>query len=254
MHDTHAQNGFNQSDDNKSWVFSFLVNLSTMCKCFSSISTNNLISIQISQNIFDYIMFCIFRAQLVKFIGSNIGTVWSIWIDWLDGSALIEASIFSIRHVNVCAIVCIAVHYFHGFCYCNCNYDVYWFRYYWRSVWIHIFSTSFDYFFTVVKLITCLCSTELNSIRFIHIFKLGTLITMASALLFGFLGAVILFFLFFGFFMMSGYFGLVKICELFDYPNKQRAVVQYFRGSKKPVATEKKNWKIPLRNIHSIWK
>lgn len=63
---------------------------------------------------------------------------------------------------------------------------------------------------------------------------------MASALLFAFLGAVILFFLFFGFVMLSGYFGLVQICELIDYPNKRRAVFQYFRGTK-PTVTDKNN-------------
>ncbi|XP_055298538.1 uncharacterized protein LOC129566524 [Sitodiplosis mosellana] len=68
----------------------------------------------------------------------------------------------------------------------------------------------------------------------------GTLITMASALLFGFLGAVILFFFFFGFVMMAGYFGLVQIYELLDYPNKRRAVVNYFRGETPSQAAEKK--------------
>jgi len=58
----------------------------------------------------------------------------------------------------------------------------------------------------------------------------GTLITIASALLFGFLGAVILFFLFFGFVFMAGYFGLLQIYEIIDYPNKRRVVVNYLRG------------------------
>lgn len=61
---------------------------------------------------------------------------------------------------------------------------------------------------------------------------LGTLITLASALLFGFLGAVILFFLFFTFVMMAGYFGLVQIYELVDYPNRRQALLQYLRGTK----------------------
>ncbi|XP_031628929.1 uncharacterized protein LOC116344490 [Contarinia nasturtii] len=68
----------------------------------------------------------------------------------------------------------------------------------------------------------------------------GTLITMASALLFGFLGAVIIFFLFFGFVMMAGYFGLVQIYELLDYPNKRRAIVDYFRSTPAN-PTKKKN-------------
>lgn len=58
----------------------------------------------------------------------------------------------------------------------------------------------------------------------------GTLITLASALLFGFLGAIVLFFLFFGFVMMAGYFGLVQIYEMVDYPNRRNAILQYFRG------------------------
>lgn len=66
---------------------------------------------------------------------------------------------------------------------------------------------------------------------------------MASALLFGFLGAVILFFLFFGFLMLAGYFGLVQIYELLDYPSKRRAVVNYFRGSVPHQAAEqKRDW------------
>lgn len=63
---------------------------------------------------------------------------------------------------------------------------------------------------------------------------------MASALLFGFLGAVILFFLFFGFVMMAGYFGLVQIYELLDYPTKRRALINYFRGSVRNQAVEQK--------------
>lgn len=63
------------------------------------------------------------------------------------------------------------------------------------------------------------------------VLPLGTLITLASALLFGFLGAVILFFLFFTFVMMAGYFGLVQIYELVDYPNRRRALIQYLRGT-----------------------
>lgn len=58
----------------------------------------------------------------------------------------------------------------------------------------------------------------------------GTLISIASALLFGFLGAVILFFLFFGFVILSGYFGLLQIYEFLDYPNKRRAIYNYIRG------------------------
>lgn len=61
-------------------------------------------------------------------------------------------------------------------------------------------------------------------------FSSGTLITLASALLFGFLAAVILFFLFFTFVMMAGYFGLVQIYELVDYPNRRSAFIQYLRG------------------------
>lgn len=64
------------------------------------------------------------------------------------------------------------------------------------------------------------------------VFQSGTLITLASALLFGFLGAVVIFFLFFTFVMMAGYFGLVQIYELVDYPNRRRALLQYFRGTK----------------------
>lgn len=62
--------------------------------------------------------------------------------------------------------------------------------------------------------------------------SLGTLITVASALLFGFLGAVILFFLFFTFVMMAGYFGMVQIYEFVDYPNRRRALIDYIRGTK----------------------
>lgn len=45
--------------------------------------------------------------------------------------------------------------------------------------------------------------------------------------------------------MMAGYFGLVQIYEVIDYPNKRRAVIQYFRGTKtnatpKPISNEKK--------------
>lgn len=68
-------------------------------------------------------------------------------------------------------------------------------------------------------------------------FLLGTLITLASALLFGFLGAVILFFLFFTFVMMAGYFGLVQIYELVDYPNRRRSLLQYLRGTSGKKAT-----------------
>lgn len=72
-------------------------------------------------------------------------------------------------------------------------------------------------------------------------FQTGTLITMASALLFSFLGAVILFFLFFGFVMMAGYFGLVQIYELVDYPSKRRAFINYFRGASTKPAQKKRD-------------
>lgn len=66
---------------------------------------------------------------------------------------------------------------------------------------------------------------------------------MASALLFGFLGAVVLFFFFFGFVMMAGYFGLVQIYELIDYPSKRRAVANYFRRTvPNQVAEQKRDW------------
>lgn len=58
----------------------------------------------------------------------------------------------------------------------------------------------------------------------------GTLISIASALLFGFLGAVILFFLFTGFVILSGYFGLLQMYDFIDYPNKRRAIYNYIRG------------------------
>lgn len=68
-------------------------------------------------------------------------------------------------------------------------------------------------------------------VRFILSFRstTGTLITLASALLFGFLGSVILFFLFFGFFLLAGYFGLMQIYEIVDYPGKRQAIVNYIR-------------------------
>lgn len=31
--------------------------------------------------------------------------------------------------------------------------------------------------------------------------------------------------------MMAGYFGLVQIYELVDYPNRRRALIQYLRGT-----------------------
>lgn len=71
------------------------------------------------------------------------------------------------------------------------------------------------------KCIICFCSGSLTAT--------GTLITIASALLFGFLGAVILFFLFFGFVMLAGYFGLMQIYDIVDYPGKRRAFVSYLR-------------------------
>lgn len=77
---------------------------------------------------------------------------------------------------------------------------------------------------------------QLTHIPF-FVVSLGTLITLASALLFGFLGAVILFFLFFTFVMMAGYFGLVQIYELVDYPNRRRALLQYLRGTNRTKAT-----------------
>lgn len=45
----------------------------------------------------------------------------------------------------------------------------------------------------------------------------GTLITIASVLLFGFLGAVVIMFLLFGSVLMAGYFGFMQIYDLF-YP------------------------------------
>lgn len=63
-------------------------------------------------------------------------------------------------------------------------------------------------------------------------FLIGTLITIASALLFGFLGAVIIFFLCFGFVLLAGYFGLVQVYEIIGYPQKRRAVIEYIRGKR----------------------
>lgn len=40
-----------------------------------------------------------------------------------------------------------------------------------------------------------------------------------------------MYFLFFTFVMMAGYFGLVQIYELIDYPNRRRALIQYLRGT-----------------------
>lgn len=65
----------------------------------------------------------------------------------------------------------------------------------------------------------------------------GTLITIASALLFGFLGAVMIFFLCFGFVLLAGYFGLVQVYEIIGYPNKRRAIIEYIRGTTATTAT-----------------
>jgi len=59
------------------------------------------------------------------------------------------------------------------------------------------------------------------------IFAIATVImtftgfVIIESLLFSFLGAVLMFFLFFGFVLISGYFGILQIYELIDYPNKK---------------------------------
>lgn len=166
------------------------------------------------------------RAQFSKIIRYGIGTLRCIWNNRCSYSTFNKTSIFGIRNVDLCSIVCITIHHFYGFCYSHRNYDLYWFRYHRRSVdWILLLS--FFFFWLALDVFPLYC----NEIWISFSLFLGTLITIASALLFGFLGAVIIFFLLFGFVLLAGYFGLVQIYELIGYPNKRRANIDYIRGN-----------------------
>ncbi|XP_055909205.1 uncharacterized protein LOC129944071 [Eupeodes corollae] len=57
----------------------------------------------------------------------------------------------------------------------------------------------------------------------------GTLLTIASILLFGCLGAILLVFLFFGILMLAGYFGFVHIYDLYNNSNDRSALRQFLR-------------------------
>lgn len=79
-------------------------------------------------------LFLFFRAQLVGSYRPSARAVWCIRSNWLGRSTSVETSIFGLWHVDVRAIVCIAVYHFHGVCYCNSYYDVHRIRHNWRLV------------------------------------------------------------------------------------------------------------------------
>ncbi|XP_055843665.1 uncharacterized protein LOC129910347 [Episyrphus balteatus] len=57
----------------------------------------------------------------------------------------------------------------------------------------------------------------------------GTLLTIASILLFGCLGAILLVFLFFGILTLIGYFGFAHIYDLYNKSNDRSALRQFLR-------------------------
>lgn len=51
--------------------------------------------------------------------------------------------------------------------------------------------------------------------------------------------------------MMAGYFGLVQVYEIFGYPNKRRAIIQFFRGTSTNRNTSTVNVKEKKWNVHN---
>lgn len=197
------------------------------------------------------------RAQLFKIVGCCPGAVRCIRSARLGRSASVASSVYCVWHVDLCAILCTAVYHIHGVCNGNGYHDVHRIRYHWRlASTIPPAKINECRFYTVERLrgvhfqTLSLLSFSLDTPNCSHsqilsefeeknvhcrqiknfVWLAGTLITVASALLFGFLGSVIIFFMFFGFVLLAGYFGLVQIYEIFDNGGRGRTIFGYVIG------------------------
>lgn len=69
------------------------------------------------------------RAQLFQVAGCGAGTIRCIRGARLGRPASVAASVHRVRHVHLCAVVCIALYHIHGVCDGNGYHDVHRIRY-----------------------------------------------------------------------------------------------------------------------------
>lgn len=142
---SNETNSFENMESNKSLVYSLLINISKICKpnCIGSIGNQLRFSTHWNafysiKNVIFFVSVDKFRAQLFQDIWFFIGSIRRLWSTRLDRSSFISSSIYSIWHVNLCAILRFTIYHFHGVCDCNGYHDIHWICYHRRSVMFNI--------------------------------------------------------------------------------------------------------------------